>query len=77
MWLMMQQDEADDYVLATGETTSVRDFVAVGVRGTSAFLSNFGGEGIDEKGYSTTDGRWPGSGRSGLLPPHRSGFVAG
>lgn len=27
MWLMMQQDEPDDYVLATGETTSVRDFV--------------------------------------------------
>src|ERR1700735_2516691 len=28
MWLMVQQDEPDDYVLATGETTLVRDFVA-------------------------------------------------
>lgn len=27
MWMMMQQDEPDDYVLATGETTLVRDFV--------------------------------------------------
>ena len=27
MWMMMQQDEADDYVLATGETHSVREFV--------------------------------------------------
>jgi GDPmannose 4,6-dehydratase len=27
MWLMLQQDEPDDYVLATGETTMVRDFV--------------------------------------------------
>ena len=27
MWLMLQQDQADDYVLATGETTSVRQFV--------------------------------------------------
>ncbi|MGB5865328.1 MAG: GDP-mannose 4,6-dehydratase [Sulfitobacter sp.] len=26
MWLMMQQDEADDYVISTGRTTSVRDF---------------------------------------------------
>src|SRR6187431_2808172 len=28
MWLMLQQDEPDDYVLATGETTEVRDFVS-------------------------------------------------
>ncbi len=28
MWLMLQQDSADDYVLATGETTMVRDFVS-------------------------------------------------
>ena len=27
MWLMLQQDEPDDYVIATGVTTSVRDFV--------------------------------------------------
>ena len=27
MWLMLQQDEPDDYVLATGETTEVREFV--------------------------------------------------
>lgn len=29
MWLMLQQDEADDYVIATGETTSVRDMVRI------------------------------------------------
>jgi GDPmannose 4,6-dehydratase len=27
MWLMLQQDEADDYVIATGETHSVREFL--------------------------------------------------
>ncbi len=27
MWLMLQQDEPDDYVLATGESHSVREFV--------------------------------------------------
>ncbi len=32
MWLMLQQDEPDDYVLATGVTTPVRDFVDLGFR---------------------------------------------
>lgn len=27
MWLMLQQDEADDYVIATNETRTVREFV--------------------------------------------------
>ena len=29
MWLMMQQDEPDDYVLATGESHSIRDFLEI------------------------------------------------
>jgi len=29
MWLMLQQDEADDYIIATGETHAVRDFLSV------------------------------------------------
>jgi GDPmannose 4,6-dehydratase len=29
MWLMLQQDQPDDYVIATGETHSVRDFVRI------------------------------------------------
>ena len=29
MWLMLQQNEADDYVVATGETHSVRDFLKI------------------------------------------------
>ena len=32
MWLMLQQDEPDDYVIATGETHSVRELVDVGLR---------------------------------------------
>jgi GDPmannose 4,6-dehydratase len=32
MWLMLQQDEADDYVIATGETRSIRDFLAEAFR---------------------------------------------
>ena len=32
MWLMLQQDEPDDYVIATGETHSVREFARGGLR---------------------------------------------
>ena len=32
MWLMLQQDDADDYVIATGETHTVRDFLDVAFR---------------------------------------------
>ena len=32
MWLMLQEDEPDDYVIATGETHSVREFLERGVR---------------------------------------------
>jgi GDPmannose 4,6-dehydratase len=32
MWLMLQQDQPDDYVVATGETHSVREFCEVGLR---------------------------------------------
>ena len=50
MWLMLQQDEPDDYVIATGEQYSVREFV-------EAAAPYFGmkiewmGEGLDEVGY--------------------------
>ncbi|HLP19243.1 MAG TPA: GDP-mannose 4,6-dehydratase [Chitinophagales bacterium] len=49
MWRILQQDVADDYVLATGVTTSVRDFI------TKAFMEAgieilFTGTGVNEKG---------------------------
>ncbi len=56
MWMMLQQDEADDYVLATGETTSVRDFVRWAFEDVGLPLE-FRGEGVDEKACSTADGR--------------------
>jgi len=49
MWLMLQQDEPEDYVLATGETTSVRDFVKMSFREIGVELE-FQGEGVDEVG---------------------------
>jgi GDPmannose 4,6-dehydratase len=56
MWMMMQQDEPDDYVLATGETTPVRDFVNWAFEDVGITLA-WQGEGVDEKGYCTTSGR--------------------
>ena len=56
MWLMLQQDEPDDYVIATGEQYSVRDFV-------EAAAPLFGlniewmGEGLDEIGIDKTTKR--------------------
>ena len=56
MWLMMQQDTADDYVLATGITTEVREFVRWAFEDAGIALE-FRGEGVEEKGYSQADGR--------------------
>ena len=55
MWLMMQQEQPDDYVLATGVTTTVRQFVEWAFEDVGITLE-WRGEGIDEKGYAA-DGR--------------------
>jgi len=56
MWLMLQQDQPDDYVLATGETTPVRTFVEWAFADVGITL-RWEGEGVDEKGYCTNTGR--------------------
>jgi GDPmannose 4,6-dehydratase len=59
MYLMMQQDVPDDYVIATGKTTGVRDFVSKAFRYMGAEIE-FRGKGIDEKGYISKmhDAQW-------------------
>ncbi|PKP49338.1 MAG: GDP-mannose 4,6-dehydratase [Bacteroidetes bacterium HGW-Bacteroidetes-1] len=49
MYLMLQQDEPDDYVIATGITTEVREFVRMAFKEVGIIL-DFRGEGIEEKG---------------------------
>ena len=49
MYLMMQQPEPEDFVIATGQTTSVRDFVRMAFRVIGIEL-NFEGEGVAERG---------------------------
>jgi GDPmannose 4,6-dehydratase len=56
MWRMLQQDVADDYVLATGETTQVRQFVQWAFEDAGIDLE-FRGEGVDEKGYCKKTGK--------------------
>lgn len=50
MWLILQQDKPEDYVIATGSTTSVRDFIKMSFEQVGVQLE-FRGEGVDEKGY--------------------------
>jgi len=49
MWLMLQQDEPDDYVLATGETHSVEEFCSAAF-GHAGIEIEFEGEGLERKG---------------------------
>jgi GDPmannose 4,6-dehydratase len=56
MWLMLQQDEPDDFVLATGETTEVRQFVQWAFEDVGIELE-WRGTGVDEKGYDRASGR--------------------
>jgi GDPmannose 4,6-dehydratase len=56
MWLMMQQDEPDDYVLATGETTEVRQFVKWAFEDVGIPIE-FEGSGVDEKGVCQKTGK--------------------
>ncbi|UIP07385.1 GDP-mannose 4,6-dehydratase [Erythrobacter sp. SDW2] len=56
MWRMLQQDVPDDYVLATGVTTSVRDFTRWAFEDAGITLE-FSGEGVDEKGICAATGK--------------------
>ncbi len=56
MWMIMQHDTPDDFVIATGEQHTVRDFTE------KAFAANgmnvrWEGEGVDEKGYDAETGK--------------------
>lgn len=56
MWLMLQQEKADDYIMATGITTSVRDFISMAFLETGIKIS-WEGTGINEKGIDTLTGK--------------------
>jgi GDPmannose 4,6-dehydratase len=60
MWRILQQDEPEDFVIATGVTTTVRDFVKMSFKEIGVELA-FTGEGIDEIGtvVASTNPKYP------------------
>ncbi len=56
MWLMLQQDTPDDYVIATNETRTVREFVEAAFKAVGISI-NWEGEGVDEIGKNAADGK--------------------
>jgi len=56
MWAMLQQDEPDDYVLATGETHSVREFVELAFAEVGRTIA-WQGQGLDETGIDAASGQ--------------------
>ena len=55
-WLMLQQDQPEDFVIATGEQHTVREFVELAAREVDIDL-RWQGEGVDEKGYDIGTGK--------------------
>lgn len=56
MWMMLQQDRPDDYVLATGETHTVREFTYEAFKALDIELE-FKGKGVDEVAVDVSSGR--------------------
>ena len=56
MWLMLQQDVADDYVIATNETRTVREFVEIAFK-TVDIDVKWQGEGVEEIGIDAATGK--------------------
>jgi GDPmannose 4,6-dehydratase len=56
MWLMLQQETADDYIVASGETHSVREFVILAASAMGMQIE-FEGEGLQARGIDKKTGR--------------------
>jgi GDPmannose 4,6-dehydratase len=56
MWLMLQQDKPDDYVIASGETRTVRDFASAAFKAAGMDVE-WRGNGIDETGVDCATGK--------------------
>ncbi len=56
MWLMLQQDEPDDYVIASGETHEVREFVKLAFKAVNIEIG-FKNDGVDEIGIDLKSGK--------------------
>ncbi len=55
-WLMLQQDKPEDYVIATGQQHSVREFLEIAAK-RAGIAVRWQGTGVDEKGYDAASGK--------------------
>lgn len=56
MWMILQQDEPEDFVIATGETRTVREFVEAAFK-CAGITIRWEGEGVNEKGIDAETGK--------------------
>lgn len=56
MWLMLQHDKPEDFVIATGEMHTVRDFTTLAFKKAGIDI-RWEGQGVDEKGYDAKSGK--------------------
>ena len=56
MWLMLQQDEPDDFVIATGKAHTVREFIELAFKEVGTDIE-WKGDGVDEKGVDAATGK--------------------
>lgn len=76
MWLMLQQPEPDDYVIATGQSHSVRTFVTLAYRVIGLEL-RWLGEGVNECGYDAVTGALVVAVDQGFFRPQDQGELIG
>jgi len=74
MWLMLQQDESDDFVIATGKTHSVREFTELAFREVGIELE-WKGTGVDEVGVNSANGDIFNRDRSALFQADWGGYI--
>jgi GDPmannose 4,6-dehydratase len=68
MWLMLQQNEPEDYVIASGETRTVREFVDYAFK-TAGINLSWKGKGLDETATDESTGRIVVSVNQGFFRP--------
>ena len=76
MWMILQHEKADDFVLATGETHTVREFVEKAFAVTDVSIE-WEGEAENEVGRDAQVRQGPCADRSALLSPHRGRPASG
>ena len=76
MWLILQHETPEDFVIATGEMHTVREFCTLAFQNLGVELK-WEGSGVDEKGYRRGYGQCARGSRSEIFPSVRGGTALG